>query len=466
MYMFGVRAVRQPQASLAAYLLLCLTLPASAQTASWEAGIAKIIPHNGKSPGTAFVVTLQNQTAWLVTSAHVVQGDPAPEVEFRANPNITPNPKATVRSAQFDNSYGERGLAILVVANPPAGVRALPSAGVDVAVLDSVVVAGYPDSNLGAFRAASIDVGSADGTEIVVNFPTDAGFSGGPVLRNEMVVGMIFGERPNAGVAVPAGLIHAYLKGKVVWAQGEQQTPPKNPVLAPATPTPSAPRAATTKVNDADKLTYVWIPSGKFTMGCSPGDKSRAEECFTWEETPHLVEIKQGFWMGQTEVTQAAYERIRKKPNPSKFKGDERPVEQVTWNEALAYCKAVGLRLPTEAEWEYAARAGDPGARYGDINDIGWYQGNSSQTHPVKQKTGNAWGLYDMLGNVWEWVNDVWAVEPGHNIPVFMKCDDCRVIRGGPFDASAAAVRSSYRVGKNPSRSDSNTGFRCAGDLL
>ncbi len=156
------------------------------------------------------------------------------------------------------------------------------------------------------------------------------------------------------------------------------------------------------QIDRRDGLPYVFISPGTFSMGCSPGD----DQCDDDEKPPHPVTITKGFWIGQTPVTQEAYLRVTGK-SPSKFKGSNLPVEQVSWDDAAGYCRAVGLRLPTEAEWEYAARAGSASASYGNLDDIAWYAGNSSaRTHTVGQKLPNAWGLYDMLGNVWEWTAD------------------------------------------------------------
>src|SRR5208337_3728976 len=183
---------------------------------------------------------------------------------------------------------------------------------------------------------------------------------------------------------------------KVVWPLG--QPPPGG--------------KGTTKVNPKDGLKYVWIPPGSFQMGCSPGDN----ECLDNEKRAHQVTITKGLWLGQTEVTVGAYKRFaaatgRAMPTAPRFNpnwsNEEMPIVNVGWHDAKAYCAWAGGRLPTEAEWEYAARAGSTQARYGNLDEIAWYEDNSDgQAHVVAQKRANEFGLYDMLGNVWEWVND------------------------------------------------------------
>ena len=168
------------------------------------------------------------------------------------------------------------------------------------------------------------------------------------------------------------------------------------------------------KIVNGVEFVFVEIPEGRFKMGSPEDEEGRWDD----EGPQHEVEVK-AFSMGETPVTQAQWEAVMGN-NPSRFKGLNRPVECVSWNDCQEFCRKLnelvpGLdaRLPTEAEWEYAARAGTTGPRYGELDEIAWYSGNSdSQTHPVREKKPNAFGLYDMLGNVWEWCADAWKDYP------------------------------------------------------
>jgi formylglycine-generating enzyme required for sulfatase activity len=236
--------------------------------------------------------------------------------------------------------------------------------------------------------------------------------------------------------------------------------------------------AAATRVeqNPKDGLRYVYIPPGRFMMGCSPGDG----QCFDRERPAHEVTINKGFWLGQTQVTVGAYKRYtvskgRRMPSAPPFNSgwanENMPMVNVSWVDAQAYCKWAGGRLPTEAEWEYAARAGSTEARYGPIDEISWYSRNSGdRTHEVGRKRANAWGLFDMLGNVWEWVSD-WYDENYYRDgpstdPRGPEAGRYRLLRGATWCSLAFVARFSYRNWFGPGLRSAFVGFRCARDAV
>ena len=242
------------------------------------------------------------------------------------------------------------------------------------------------------------------------------------------------------------------------------------------------------KANPKDGLTYVWIPPATFRMGCLGAvfEQSQGvgiEECLGNELPRHSVTLSQGFWIGQTLVTQVAYKRVMG-TDLSNFRGDQLPVDTVSWDGAKTFCERVGMRLPTEAEWEWAARGGVAAERYALLGQIAWYRGNSSgRTHEVSRKQPNAYGLYDMLGNVWEWVSDWYApyrqVKPCCDDPAEAAIDPkgpatgrYHVLRGGSWNDLSADVRMSLRDHLKSSLDEDSDrdydaysiGFRCAGN--
>ena len=218
---------------------------------------------------------------------------------------------------------------------------------------------------------------------------------------------------------------------------------------------------------------FVKIPGGTFLMGSTNGKPNEAPI--------HPVTISP-FYMLKTEITQAEYRRLMN-VNPSFFKGDSLPVEEVSRLDAIAYCNersrvegmpqcyslmyadlsAGGYRLPTEAEYEYAARAGEVGDPSDIVDSISWYAGNSDKhTHPVGSKKPNAFGLYDMNGNVWEWCSDWHGPYSDSAIkdPVGPVDGSDGISRGGSWDDGIANLRITYRRNVDPSDTYRDLGFR------
>ena len=204
----------------------------------------------------------------------------------------------------------------------------------------------------------------------------------------------------------------------------------------------------------------VWIPEGEFVMGLEGASN----------KTLHKVYLD-GFFMDQQEVTQIEFVKARG-ANPSKFSGDNLPVDQVTWYEARAYCAKVGNRLPTEAEWEKSVRGGTTTNYYwgDDMNfSYTWLDDNAdNRTHPVATKKPNAYGLYDMSGNVWEWVADwyqkkYYEMSPVKN-PSGPEDGSERGLRGGSWYSGKRHQTSATRYWSEPQIRNSNFGFRCAKD--
>jgi TonB family protein len=295
---------------------------------------------------------------------------------------------------------------------------------------------------------------TVDFTGAVNNIHSMSGSQSASALLSRSLATWKFQPAMKGDQPVEAAGTVSFVKGQGTEVAKLPVSPPPLPRANPSeqAPAPNAPAVngaqIRTMMNPTDGQRYVWIPPGAFTMGCSPGDS----ECDNNEKPPREVRIANGFWLGQTEVTQAAYVRVTG-GNPSAHKGDQLPVESLTRDHAANYCTAIGGRLPKEAEWEYAARAGIAWARYASLDTIAWYSGNSDgTTHPVAQKQPNAFGLNDMLGNVWEWVEDSYAGTPS------------KILRGGSSQADVTNARASRRWVVEPA-AGTYRGFRCAGEF-
>jgi formylglycine-generating enzyme required for sulfatase activity len=220
--------------------------------------------------------------------------------------------------------------------------------------------------------------------------------------------------------------------------------------LVPESAAPQAPPAKT--VVNSIGMEFVLIPAGTFMMGSEKGEAD--------ERPVHRVTISQPFYLGKYEVTQAQWQAVMGR-NPSLFQGDATlPVEQVWWDEVQEFLRKLNAmeggnkyRLPTEAEWEYAARAGSSteysfGDATSQLGDYAWYRANSGgKTHPVGQLKPNAWGLYDIHGNVMEWVQDWYGRYPAEPVtdPQGPPSGTHRMRRGGAWNSVAAVCRSANR---------------------
>ncbi|MCD4678717.1 MAG: SUMF1/EgtB/PvdO family nonheme iron enzyme [Desulfobacula sp.] len=219
-----------------------------------------------------------------------------------------------------------------------------------------------------------------------------------------------------------------------------------------------------TWTDPATGMEFVWVPKGCYQMGSNSGDS---------DEKPVHVVCLDGFWIGRYEVTQGQYKKIMGR-NPSSFRGDARPVEKVSWNDAKKFISRLNQKsdsrfiLPFEAQWEYAARSGGKNQKYSGGSDVGrfaWYDSNSGgKTHNVGTKSPNGLGIYDMSGNVWEWCEDVYDKKAyfkhSRNNPVVTSGGSRRVDRGGSWFNSSGGVRCADRSGSRPSSTYDYLGFR------
>lgn len=225
----------------------------------------------------------------------------------------------------------------------------------------------------------------------------------------------------------------------------------------------------TIPIRNGVNIKMVRVEAGTFTMGATPEMKNPDDD----EKPTHRVTLTNDYYLGKYEVTQAQWQAVMGS-NPSRFKGADLPVECVSWNDCQEFIRKLNsltgrrFRLPTEAEWEYAARGGKKsrGYQYGGSNDIGavaWYGDNSgSKTHPVGMKQANELGIYDMAGNVWEWCQDCYASynnSPQTN-PTGPSNGDFRVDRGGSWGCAARYCRASFRFNYDPDFSNDFIGFR------
>ena len=288
--------------------------------------------------------------------------------------------------AQVLTDWGACGIPAPIISSvtpsfgPAAGGTAITILGSSLSTVTSVTIGGVAATNVVVVSAT------------VVTAVAPAGTGG---AKNVVVI------TPNSSATAIGAF--TYSSG-LAWATVLEWIP------NPAVVTDANLRAAITATNlpwrvldNGTNIEMLLVPGGTFMMGCSPGDT----QCESGESPTHQVTLTNAFYMGKTEVTQAQWQATMGS-NPSYYGGQpNNPVEMISWSMAQSFNNATGFRLPTEAEWEFSCRAGSTTALYGVFGDIAWYGANSGgTTRPVATKLPNALGLYDTIGNVWEWTKD------------------------------------------------------------
>ena len=398
----------------------------------------------GGAPATNMIV-VSSTTITAVTPAH-------------AAGSVSITITAPSRTSTFQNAFSYASSSILSIV-PNIGVvgggALITISGIYLGGATSVTIGGAPATNLIVVSPTTITAVTPTGTlgpaDVVVTTPAGTLTSLNGFSYVNIVVpawATMLEAVPDPTVVTDANLRAAIVASGFAW-----------------------------RVRDnATNIEMLLVPGGTFIMGCSPSDTM----CWPDESPAHQVTLTNAFYMGKTEVTQAQW-LAKMGSNPSSFVSAnghpgsfERPVEfgnienQVSWDMIQVFNSATGLRLPTEAEWEFACRAGTTTARYGEVNAIAWYyQENPTTwgTQPVAGKLPNALGLYDTLGNVWEWCQDWYGPYSSASVtnPTGPATGSYRLLRGGGWNYYQHLSRASVRGNGTPgSISTQSQGFRVA----
>ena len=505
---------------------------------SLKSGVVKITTTTGQT-GTGFIVRLEPETVYVMTAAHVIAGDQQPRVEFfSAHPSDapqTPTTAAVMPGAQVGDDL--RGLAVLIVRGTehfPSNIQILefPSSVELVSGGERAMVIGHPGGG-GDWAVVNRDISNRVVHDITLDPGVAARFSGGPIVFDGRVVGMAMANRGEFGLGITHKSLLTYLEGIGVEPGSLEESVKEEFDRAVDEEDGSS-------FTRNDDLKMVLIPSGEFIMGSEPNEVCewdsimKVDFCLPERNAdyspPHHVQVgsfymdsheitveqfskfvketeyqstvehqgtqlavmkKDGVFFGSTwqpqEIEKANWRHPMGGGSSTENTGEKFPVVQVSWFDAQTYCEWAGKRLPTEAEWEYAARAGTstkhwwgdvaPTEQVGNIPDIQFrsiFSGSIefekvddgfARAAPVGSFSPNPWGLFDMAGNVWEWTSD-WY-DPGYyqsspqRDPSGPQKGSEKVKRGGSW---FSYLELKVRENQLPEDSDDQTGFRCAKD--
>ena len=437
-------------------LALLLLLPASTSAQNLDTAVSAVVRISGISGdasvrGSGFVVGLDHNKATIVTASHVIQGVQRIEVTFAADATQS-FPAGTVLGMDANSP---NGLAVFQVQGAiPTGVTTLsfederrPHPG------ETLFLMGFPQMEHTP-RTTQRALSSQNGTLLLIDQASGEGFSGGPVLQDGKVMAVVTSTDDQTTYAVSAVVARFALEGWGVklGVRSSPPVPPPHQVQATCVP-----GEETTE----NGITYLRICGGTFIMGST----ATASLVDGTEKPVHSVTLSE-FWLSKTEITNQLYRRAY----PDHQGEASLPVANVSWTEAEKACESFGAQLPTEAEWEYAARAGTQtlwsfGDEVTNLGEYAWYKENSGdRAHVVGTKKPNPWGLYDMHGNMAEWVADWYGTYPGEaqTNPSGPPSGRLRVLRGGSFaDNWPNVLRSAIRGKLPPEVRTRNIGFRC-----
>ncbi len=450
-----------------------------------KAGVVKItaVMDNQVRIGAGFIVKIEDDTAYILTASHVVEG-------ATLMINFYPKPDAKYSGAVKEMDGGDpKGLAVVLVQERlPTDIRPLPlRPNLAVTGGESITLIGFPRA-LGLQWAINSGIISGQkGLDLIVTSSgAQEGNSGGPILLNGSVVGVLTEIQNGFGYAVPSSITQIALQGWGIHVeQGSRQVEEivsserreldtikeRNAQRLEALATKEVIQLPRKEILGNDGAPMVLVSAGIFTMGSPDGEK------LANEHPSHVVALD-GFYIDQYEVTVERYQRFLKKTRRGHPKywqqvelsrDVEKPVIGMTWDDALSYCEWAGTRLPTEAEWEKAARGMDKrlypwGASMPNFTTANF--GKSGKPQQAYKETlkpvgsyplgKSSYGVYDMAGNVSEWVADWYAEGPSGR--------EWKVVRGGSWRDKPTALRSTYRLRFTRTIRDAYFGFRCAQD--
>ncbi len=464
-----------------------------------KAGVVKITTTTGQI-GTGFIVRVEQDVVYIITAAHVIAGDSQPKVEFFPKRNVSIK-GAVLPGAEVNDDL--RGLALVVVrekANIPPGVMALAfgtSADLVSGGEDALVI-GHSGGG-GNWALAKRLISNRQRRDISLDPGVASRFSGGPIIVDDKVVGIVMSNRDGFGLGITHKSVLNYMEGfgvvpstfTIVEKSKASSIPePSAPTvsLAPSSSESSKPSIPQTKIGK-DGGPMVLVPASEFMMGRN-ADPLVGEDDAQDEYPLHSVDLD-AYFIDQYEVVVERYQRFMRQTNRTnpefweqvdRNRDAQKPVMGIDWNDTKAYCEWAGKRLPTEAEWEKAARGPDkrtyPWGEFSPNSSTANFGKNwnadvvySEKLKPVGsyERGKSFYGIYDMAGNVWEWVADwyddrYYQDSPKKN-PQGPSNGTVKVMRGGSWNNISTDLKSAARAWSHPTKLYVYLGVRCAQDV-